>query len=153
MVLNRPRHEKLIADIREAGARITLIPDGDIAAVIATASNSDVDMYVGTGGAPEGVLAAAALSTTGGQMMGRLIFDSEEQIIRAKSMGIKDLKYKYLVNDMVHGNNIIFVATGVTSGTILSGVRIKSNQNLVTHSLIMSSKYKTIQHIYTEHLN
>lgn len=152
MILNRPRHQELIAKVREAGARIILIPDGDISAVIATAVPSmKVDMYVGTGGAPEGVLAAAALSTTGGQMMGRLLFDDDIQRERARSMGITDLNYKYLAHDMVRGDNIVFAATGITSGSILDGVKVRQNGNIVTNSITMCSKYKTIQKIYTEH--
>ena len=150
VILDRKRHEEIIAKHREAGARIQLIKDGDVAAVIATAIGG-VDMYVGTGGAPEGVLAAAALTTTGGQMMGRLLFEDEEQKERAKSMGISDLNKKYLVSDMAKGNDVIFAATGVTNGSMLDGVKILKNGSVITHSISMSSRFKTIRHIKTEH--
>ncbi len=152
VVLDRPRHQELIANIREAGARIQLISDGDIAAVIATTRpESGVDMYVGTGGAPEGVLAAAALATTGGQMMGKLVFNDEEQIERAKTMGINDINKKYIVSDMANGKEIIFAATGVTDGSMLDGVKYKKNKSIITHSIAMSSHFKTIRQIRTEH--
>ncbi|MEQ9115518.1 MAG: class II fructose-bisphosphatase [Rickettsiales bacterium] len=152
VILNRKRHEEIIAKYREAGARIQLIQDGDVAAVIATAMESTgVDMYVGTGGAPEGVLAAAALSTTGGQMMGRLIFDNDEQKERARSMGVNDFSRKYLVSDMASGGDIMFAATGVTDGSMLDGVKILKNRSILTHSIFMNSTSKTIRHIQTEH--
>jgi fructose-1,6-bisphosphatase II / sedoheptulose-1,7-bisphosphatase len=152
VILDRPRHEELIARVREAGARIRLIKDGDIAAVIATAlPNTDVDMYMGIGGAPEGVLAAAALATTGGQMMSRLKFDDQAQKTRAYSMGIADLNRKYTIKDMARGENIMFVATGVTSGSLLEGVRFLKNGVIRTNSIVMSSKYKSISYIKTEH--
>lgn len=154
VVLNRPRHKELIANLRELGVRITLIQDGDIAAVISTVNNRmSADMYIGIGGAPEGVLAAAALSTIGGQMMGRLIFKNPQDKERAISMGIEDLSYKYTIKDMAKGSDIVFSATGVTSGTILDGVRFRSNGNIVTNSLTMSSKYKAVRYINTEHLS
>lgn len=152
VILNRKRHEELIALTREAGARIQLISDGDIAAVIATAtSETGVDMYMGIGGAPEGVLAAAALATTGGQMMGRLLFEDAEQIERAKSMGIKDINKKYSVQDIARGEDIMFAATGVTTGSMLEGVKYLKNNSVITHSVAMSSQFKTIRHIRTEH--
>ncbi|MBP9791842.1 MAG: class II fructose-bisphosphatase [Rickettsiales bacterium] len=154
VILDRERHAEIIHQVREAGARIKLIKDGDIAAVIDTAlSNTGVDMYLGIGGAPEGVLAAAALSTTGGQMMGRLIFDDEKQKVRARSMGIKDLNKKYLIQDMARSDDIIFAATGVTHGSLLQGVKALPDGNLLTDSILMSSKYKTIHRIGTEHRN
>ena len=113
IILSRDRHEELIAKVREAGARICLISDGDIASVIATAiPGAGVDMYMGTGGAPEGVLAAAALCTTGGQMMGRLLFDNDGQRERAKRMGINDLNKQYTIHEMVKGEDVMF-AVGV----------------------------------------
>jgi fructose-1,6-bisphosphatase II / sedoheptulose-1,7-bisphosphatase len=133
---------------------LKLIQDGDIAAVIDTAlPHTGVDMYLGIGGAPEGVLAAAALSTTGGQMMGRLIFDNEDQKVRARSMGIKDLNKKYKIQDMASSDDIIFAATGVTTGSLLKGVKVLAGGNLVTESILMSSKYNTIHKIKTEHRN
>ncbi len=150
VILQRERHEELIANVREAGARVKLIRDGDVAAVIGTALG-DADMYIGTGGAPEGVLAAAALSTTGGQMMGRLLFDSEEQKTRAKLLGINDFNKKYLVRDMAKGEDVMFAATGVTDGNMVRGIRVEEGKSIRTNSVAMSSKYKTIRYIKTLH--
>lgn len=157
VILNRSRHEELIAKTREAKARIQLIQDGDVAGIIATARpETGVDMYVGIGGAPEGVLAAAALRSTGGEMQGRLIFesvgqkvDSEEQKARAKRMGIKDLTKKYTIGEMAHGN-VMFAATGVTSGWMLEGVR-RFAGGATTHSMVMRSLTGTTRLIRTEH--
>ncbi len=152
VILNRQRHEELIAQVREAGARVRLIQDGDISAVIDTAMpNTGVDMYIGIGGAPEGVLAAAALATTGGQIMGRLLFDSEEQKVRARSMGIKDLNRKYLTEDLAKNEDVVFAASGVTNGSLLQGVKYCFDGSINTHSIVMSSRYKTIQYVKTEH--
>jgi fructose-1,6-bisphosphatase II / sedoheptulose-1,7-bisphosphatase len=152
VILDRPRHEELIARVREAGARIQLIKDGDIAAVIATAlPGTGVDMYMGIGGAPEGVLSAAALATTGGQMMSRLKFDDEIQKTRAHSMGISDFNHKYIIKDMARGKNIMFVATGVTDGSLLEGVKMLENGIIKTNSILMSSEHKSIRYIKTEH--
>jgi fructose-1,6-bisphosphatase II / sedoheptulose-1,7-bisphosphatase len=142
MILERPRHEELIAKARETGARVHLITDGDIAAVIATTDpvKTGIDIYMGSGGAPEGVLASAALGTIGGQMMGKLLFKNDEQIIRAKSMGVIDINKKYHHYEMASGN-IIFAATGVTSGNMLDGVKIDGNI-ITTQSMILSSKLK-----------
>lgn len=150
VILERSRHEELIASVREAGARVRLINDGDVAAVIGTALDNRADMYIGIGGAPEGVLAAAALTTTGGQMMGRLLFDTQEQKNRARLLGITDFNKKYLVEDMARGDDVMFAATGVTDGNMLSGVKLK-NGRLQTNSIAMSSKYKTIRYIKTLH--
>lgn len=150
VILQRDRHEELIAKVREAGARVRLIRDGDVAAVIGTALG-DADMYVGIGGAPEGVLAAAALSTTGGQMMGRLLFDTEEQRHRARLLGISDFSKKYLVSDMARGEDVMFAATGVTDGNMVRGVRVEEHKHIRTNSVAMSSKYKTIRYIKTLH--
>lgn len=145
-VLKRERHKELIAKIRETGARIQLIGDGDIASVISTTiNNSNIDVYMGTGGAPEGVLAAAALRTLGGQMVGRLLFSDEEEKIRAYNMGIKDLNYKYKVEELAKGN-VIFAATGVTTGAILKGI-VKSQNNYVSHSLITYSENLSVYYI------
>ncbi len=150
VILNRPRHEELIAEVREAGARIQLIRDGDVAGVIATArGQSGVDIYMGIGGAPEGVLAAAALRCTGGQIIGRLLFDDEDQKERAYRMGIKDLHRKYSTEEMAKGN-VMFAATGVTSGTMLDGVRYFPG-GAVTHSIVMRSETGTIRTITAEH--
>ncbi len=151
MVLNRKRHEELIAKIREAGARVVLISDGDIAAVIATTSKrSKIDMYMGTGGAPEGVLAAAALRATGGQMMGRLIFANDEDRARANKMGISDFNRKYLTADMAKGE-VIFIASGVTDGDLLKGVK-KHASSITTNSLIMLSANSSINYITSRNL-
>lgn len=138
MILERPRHKELIAKVREAGAKIRLIGDGDVAGVIAcTSQNTRVDAYMGVGGAPEGVLAASALRVIGGQMMGRLIFDNNErQIARAKKMGIADLNKKYLAHEMAKGNDIIFACAGVTDGYMLQGVK-KSDKKIIVNSLLM----------------
>lgn len=149
-ILNRPRHEQLIAQVREAGARVKLISDGDIAAVIDTAlPETNVDVYMGTGGAPEGVLAACALRATGGQMVGRLIFDNNEQRERAKRMGITDLNRKYLAQDMAKGD-VMFSATGVTDGSLLKGVQLYPG-SAKTNSVVMRSKTGTIRYISSIH--
>lgn len=142
MVLERSRHEELIAKIREAGVKVRLIGDGDVAGVIAcTNQNTKVDIYMGSGGAPEGVLAAAALRVIGGQMMGRLIFgDNQKQIDRAKKMGIKDLNKKYTAIEMAKGD-VVFACSGVTDGYMLDGVK-KLNDRIFVNSLLMDSKSK-----------
>ena len=122
-ILNRPRHEEIIAEVREAGARIRLIPDGDVAGVIATSTPaSGVDIYLGIGGAPQGVLAAAALRCVGGQMQARLVFRGDDERSRAHALGIEDLNRRYELDDLARGD-VIFAATGVTDGNMLDGVR------------------------------
>jgi len=149
-ILNRPRHEELIAKVREAGARIMLIPDGDVSGVIATSTpDSGVDMYVGIGGAPEGVLAAAALRCIGGQMQGRLLFRNDEERKRAARWGIEDLNRKYDLHDMASGD-VMFAATGVTDGAMLNGVR-RWHNGAETHSLVMRSRSGTVRHIKAIH--
>ncbi len=155
VILDRPRHQELIAKVREQKARIQLIGDGDVAGIIATTRpESGVDMYVGIGGAPEGVLAAAALKCVDGQMHGRLYFKSEkvseEQIERAKAMGIKDLNKIYTINEMAKGD-VMFSATGVTTGWMLQGVRRHGNNGAKTHSLVMRSRTGTVRFVETEH--
>ena len=141
MVLDRPRHQDIISQIRSAGARVALIKDGDISAVISTSSSkTNIDMYLGVGGAPEGVLAAAALKTLGGQISTRLIFRTEEEKNRAFSHGIKDLDKKYNLDDLANGD-VIFIATGVTDGTFLSGVKFSKNV-ISTNSMILRSSMK-----------
>lgn len=150
VILNRKRHEEIIAKVREAGARIQLINDGDVAGVIMTAlPNSGVDMYLGTGGAPEGVLAAAALRATGGQMMGRLLFSASDERERAKRMGITDFSRKYSLEEMAKGD-VLFAATGVTDGVLLKGVK-KYGNFASTESIVMRSKTGTIRTIRAEH--
>lgn len=149
-ILDRPRHEAIIKELRDLGARIVLIPDGDIAGVIATTDPATgIDMYLGIGGAPEGVLAAAALQCIGGQMMGRLVFRSGEERERAKRMGIDDLERKFTLDELAHGD-IMFAATGVTGGWMLKGVhRVKGG--VTTQSLVMRSKTGTVRVIEARH--
>jgi fructose-1,6-bisphosphatase II / sedoheptulose-1,7-bisphosphatase len=149
-ILERDRHKQLIADCREAGARIMLIGDGDVAGVIATAmADSGVDIYMGSGGAPEGVLAAAALRCIGGQMHGRLMFENDEQIERARTMGVTDPNRKYTVTDMARGD-VMFAATGVTGGPMLRGVR-RFGHGAITHSVVMRSKSGTVRYVEAHH--
>ena len=149
-ILDRPRHAELIAKVRAAGARIMLISDGDVSGVIATAQpDSGVDLYMGSGGAPEGVLAAAALRCIGGQMQGRLLFRNDDERGRAAKWGIKDLNKKYGMLDMAKGN-VMFAATGVTTGPMLKGVR-RFHGGAVTHSLVMRSKSHTVRYIEAHH--
>jgi len=149
-VLDRPRHQELIARIREAGARIMLISDGDVSGVIATAqSETGVDMYLGTGGAPEGVLAASALRCIGGQMQGRLLFRNDDERERAKRQGIEDFTRVYGLMDLA-GGDVMFAATGVTTGPMLRGVRLIPG-GAITHSIVMRSKSGTVRTIEARH--
>ena len=149
-ILDRPRHEELIHKTREAGARIMLISDGDVAGIIATASKeTGVDMYVGSGGAPEGVLAAAALRCIGGQMWGRLTFRNDDERGRATRLGVSDFNKIYTMNELAHGE-VMFAATGVTDGSMLRGVR-RWNSGASTQSIIMRSKTGTVRTISAEH--
>ena len=149
-ILDRPRHQDIIIKCREAGARIMLIPDGDVSGIIATASpESGVDMYIGIGGAPEGVLAAAALRCIGGQMQARLKFYEEDEKNRARKLGIEDLDKKYLLNDLASGDSM-FAATGVTDGSMLKGVKIIGSK-AVTESIIMRSVTGTVRTIKAAH--
>jgi fructose-1,6-bisphosphatase II / sedoheptulose-1,7-bisphosphatase len=149
-ILDRPRHAELIAKVREAGARIMLIGDGDVSGVIATSTGeSGIDIYMGSGGAPEGVLAAAALRAIGGQIQGRLLFRNDDEKARAKKWGIKDLNRKYSMLDMAKGD-VMFAATGVTSGSMLKGVRRFGN-GAETHSIVMRSKTGTVRWISAHH--
>jgi fructose-1,6-bisphosphatase II / sedoheptulose-1,7-bisphosphatase len=153
MILERSRHAELIARVREAGAKIRLIGDGDVAGVIAcTNQTARIDAYMGTGGAPEGVLAAAALRVIGGQMMGRLIFgDNQKQIERAKKMGIADLNKKYTAEEMAKGD-VIFACAGVTDGYMLNGIK-KSGGKIYVNSLIMDSAAKKVLRTNSEILS
>ncbi|MFO1188108.1 MAG: class II fructose-bisphosphatase [Alphaproteobacteria bacterium] len=149
-ILDRPRHTDLIAKVRAAGARIMLISDGDVSGVIATSQpRSGVDIYMGSGGAPEGVLAAAALRCIGGQMQGRLLFRNDDERGRANRMGVKDLNRKYSMLDMARGD-VMFAATGVTDGAMLRGVRRFENGG-ETQSIVMRSKTGTVRLISTTH--
>lgn len=149
-VLDRPRHQELIARVREAGARIMLISDGDVSGVIATAqSETGVDMYLGTGGAPEGVLAASALRCIGGQMQGRLLFRNDDERERAKRQGIEDFTRVYGLMELA-GGDVMFAATGVTTGPMLRGVRLIPG-GAITHSIVMRSKSGTVRTIEARH--
>ena len=149
-ILNRPRHKNLITLVRKTGARIKLITDGDVSAVIATTvENSGVDIYLGAGGSPEGVLAAAALRCLGGQIYGKLLFSNDTDKQRAQDMGITNLNKIYSTNDLASGE-VMFAASGVTDGTLLKGVRIKNNV-ATTHSVVMRSKTKTIRYVEASH--
>ena len=149
-MLDRDRHKELIRACRAAGARIMLIPDGDVSGVVAVSQpDAGVDMYVGWGGAPEGVLAAAALRCIGGQMYGRLIYEEDSQIERAKSMGISDPNKIFRLEEMARGN-VMFAATGVTTGPMLKGVR-RFGGGAYTHSIVMRSKSGTVRYIEGHH--
>ncbi|MEQ1789917.1 MAG: class II fructose-bisphosphatase, partial [Rickettsiales bacterium] len=150
VILERERHQEIIAKVREAGARIQLIGDGDVAGVIATSRpNTGVDMYMGIGGAPEGVLAAAALRSIGGQMQARLLFTEDEERERAKRMGVEDLNRKYQLEDLASGD-VMFAATGVTDGSMLRGVR-RFDGGASTHSIVMRSKTGTVRIVEAQH--
>jgi fructose-1,6-bisphosphatase/sedoheptulose 1,7-bisphosphatase-like protein len=149
-ILDRDRHKDEIEIIRSTGARIKMIDDGDVSAVISSVlTSSNIDMYYGIGGAPEGVLAAAALQCIGGNLEGQLLFNNEDEIKRAKKTGINDLNKIYQLNDLAMGD-IMFSATGVTDGTMLKGIKITKNY-AETHSIVMRSKTGTIRHINGEH--
>lgn len=150
IILDRPRHADLIAEVRKAGARIWLIGDGDVSAAIATCKpDSGVDVLMGTGGAPEGVIAAAALRCMGGDFQGKLIFRTDDEKARAKKMGITDLDRIYHHDDLASGR-VMFCATGVTQGTFLNGVRFMKN-GAHTHSVVMRSESGTVRYIHAEH--
>jgi fructose-1,6-bisphosphatase II / sedoheptulose-1,7-bisphosphatase len=151
MILDRPRHADIIAAVRKVGAAVSLITDGDVAGVIHTAEpdKTGIDIYLGIGGAPEGVLAAAALRCIGGQMQTRLVIDTDEKRERAIKMGIKDSRKKYQIEDMVRGD-CLFAATGVTDGRMLRGVRF-GNSMVETETVVMRSASGTVRRIVAEH--
>jgi fructose-1,6-bisphosphatase II / sedoheptulose-1,7-bisphosphatase len=149
-VLDRPRHQEIIDSLRSAGVRVALITDGDVAGVIATTdAATGIDMYVGQGGAPEGVLAAAALKCVGGQMYGRLVFRNEDEKKRAARAGIKDFDRTYGLNELASGETI-FCATGVTKGSLLDGVQHKDGR-IHTHTLIMTSADGMVRHVRSQY--
>jgi fructose-1,6-bisphosphatase II / sedoheptulose-1,7-bisphosphatase len=149
-MLDRERHAEIIARCREAGARIMLIGDGDVAGVIAASQpGTGIDLYLGSGGAPEGVLSAAALRCIGGQMQGKLLFEDQGQIDRARSMGITDPNRIYSITEMAKGD-VMFAATGVTTGPMLRGVH-RSGHGAVTHSIVMRSKSGTVRYVEAHH--
>ncbi len=149
-ILDRPRHQEAIGRVRDAGARIMLIGDGDVSGVIATSQQeSGVDLYLGQGGAPEGVLAAAALRCIGGQFQGRLVFRNDDERKRATRIGIEDFDRKYDLLDLASGD-VMFAATGVTDGSMLQGVR-RYHAGASTHSMIMRSNTGTVRFIEAHH--
>ncbi len=149
-VLDRPRHEKLVAELRKLGCGIMLIPDGDVAGVIATTNpDTQIDIYMGQGGAPEGVLAAAALRCVGGQFKGRLVFRNDDERARAAKWGIKDLDKQYDLKELAKGD-CIFAATGVTDGSLLAGVK-RMKGKMTTDSVVMRSSSGTVRWVKGEH--
>ena len=149
-VLDRPRHEAIIRELRELGCGIRLIPDGDVAGVIATTDpDTGIDVYLGTGGAPEGVLAAAALRCVGGQMQGKLVFRNDDEVARARRWGIEKLDQVYNLEDMARGD-CIFAATGVTDGSLLQGVHRRGNC-VTTESIVMRASSRTVRRVSTEY--
>ena len=149
-VLDRPRHAELIAELRGLGCGIVLIPDGDVAGVMATADpDTSIDIYIGSGGAPEGVLAAAALRCVGGQIQGKLLFRNDDEIGRARRWGIEDLDRVYRIEDMAKGD-CIFAATGVTDGSLLKGVH-RRKACVTTESIVMRASSGTVRRVATEH--
>lgn len=150
-VLDRTRHAEIISNIRDVGARVSLITDGDIAGVIETTDPSTgIDMYMGQGGAPEGVLAAAALRCIGGQMQARLVFRNDEERGRAHRIGIEDLDRKYDMMDLA-GGDVMFAATGVTDGSMLKGIH-RTGDRLTTDTVVMRSATRTVRWIRAQHL-
>ncbi|WP_395647339.1 class II fructose-bisphosphatase [Terricaulis sp.] len=145
-VLDRPRHGDIIAALRKAGCRVHLITDGDVAGVInCTKAETGIDMYVGQGGAPEGVLAAAALKCVGGQFQGRLVFRNDDERARAERTGVTDFKRRYFLNELVK-DDAMFLATGVTHGSLLDGVRVE-NGIAHTHTLILNAATRTVSEV------
>jgi fructose-1,6-bisphosphatase II / sedoheptulose-1,7-bisphosphatase len=150
-VLDRPRHEKLIAELREIGCGVVLIGDGDVAGVIATTNpDTTIDMYMGSGGAPEGVLACAALRCVGGQFNGKLLFRNEDERARARKWGIEDLDRIYVLEDLAKGD-CIFAATGVTDGSLLDGVKVLRGGKMTTNSVVMRASSGTVRWVKGEH--
>jgi fructose-1,6-bisphosphatase II / sedoheptulose-1,7-bisphosphatase len=150
-ILDRPRHARLIDAVRDTGAAIRLIGDGDVAGVIHTTDPDEtgIDIYMGTGGAPEGVLAAAALRCIGGQMQGRLQLNTEDKVARAAKMGISDPKKIYKMDEMARGD-VLFAATGVTDGNMLAGVKF-GRDSIQTHTIVMRSSSQTVREIRARH--
>ncbi|WP_088104417.1 class II fructose-bisphosphatase [Halalkalibacter urbisdiaboli] len=150
-ILNRDRHQKMIQEIREAGARIKLLSDGDVAAAINTAfDDTGVDIMLGSGGAPEGVLAAVALKCLGGELQGRLLPQNDDELARCKKMGIDNLDKVFYMDDLVKGDDCIFAATGVTDGELLKGVHYKGS-TATTQSLVMRAKSGTVRFVDGKH--
>ncbi len=151
VILDRPRHKELIAEVRKTGARIQLIGDGDVSAAVASAwPESGIDLLIGIGGAPEGVISAAALQCMGGDFQGRLMFRNEEEKARATKMGVKDLTKKYTIDELASGS-VMFCATGVTDGPLLKGVKTLPGHQAKTHSIVMRSRTQTWRTIEAHH--
>ena len=152
-VLDRPRHEALIRELRAIGCGIMLIGDGDVAGVIATTNpDTGIDIYLGQGGAPEGVLAAAALRCVGGQFQARLVFRNDVERSRARKWGVTDLERIYRLDDLAKGD-VIFAATGVTDGSLLAGVRTRRDGTVTTESVVMRASSRTVRWVRGEHRN
>jgi len=151
VILDRPRHKELIDEVRKTGARINLIGDGDVSAAVAAAwPDSGIDMLIGVGGAPEGVISAAAMQCLGGDFQGRLKFRNDEERARATRMGIKDLDKKFTIDELASGS-VMFVATGVTDGSLLKGIRFLPDGKAKSHSVVMRSQTGTIRTIEAFH--
>lgn len=151
VILDRPRHQALIETVRSTGARIQLIGDGDVSAAVATSwSRSGIDLLLGSGGAPEGVISAAALQCLGGDFQGKLLFRNEEEKERATKMGIRDFHKKYSIDELASGS-VMFCATGVTDGPLLKGVKFLAHDQATTQSLVMRSKSGTIRTVESIH--
>lgn len=151
VILDRPRHQDLIQEVRRTGARIQLIGDGDVSAAVAAAwPESGIDMLIGIGGAPEGVISAAAMRCLGGDFQGRLKFRNDEEKSRATRMGVGDLNKKYRLDELAFGS-VMFCATGVTDGPLLKGVRLLPGGTATTHSVVMRSKTETVRTIQSHH--
>ena len=151
VILDRPRHLELISKVRALGVRIQLIGDGDVSAGVATSyGDSGIDLLLGIGGAPEGVITAAAMKCLGGDFQGRLIFRNEDEKARARKMGIQNLEKSYQRDELAKGN-VMFCATGITSGPLLNGVRFLPGRRATTSSVVMRSKTGTVRMIHAEH--
>lgn len=152
IIQERERHEEMIERVRQKGARVKLFGDGDVGASIATAlSHTGVDLFVGIGGAPEGVISAAAIKALGGDMQARLVPFTEEEENRCISMGLKDPRQLLTLDDLISGDDAIFAATGVSSGELLDGVRFLGGDLVETHSIVMRSKTRTVRYITAHH--
>ncbi|MFK7871923.1 MAG: class II fructose-bisphosphatase [Oligoflexales bacterium] len=151
VILDRPRHHDLLGEVRQAGARVWMIPDGDVQAAISVAMpNTGIDVMMGTGGAPEGVIAAAAMRCIGGNFFGRLCFRNDQEKARAHKMGITDLDKVYSIDELAKGK-VMFCATGVTDGSMLRGVKFSGSRMATTHSMVMRSESGTIRFIEAQH--
>jgi fructose-1,6-bisphosphatase II len=152
IIQERPRHDEIVQRVREKGARVKLFGDGDVGAAIAAAMpNTGIDLFIGTGGAPEGVISAAAIKCLGGDMQARLVPHSDEERNRCKRMGLENPTQLLMLDDLVRGDDAIFAATGVSTGELLEGVRFLSGDQVETDSIVMRAKTKTIRSIKAQH--